>query len=142
MADYRYCVSLRVSHPTIDPKEVTQALGIEPFRSWRVGEPRVSPKGNPLEGVSNESFWACHLHEEKRLYSKDQYLEDFLANLNQRLKPHAKYFEYLVKSGGYIEYFVGWFDGDNVGATLEPSLLKSTADLNIAIGLDIYAGDE
>lgn len=142
MADYRLCVSLRVSHPTIDPDEVTEVLGTEPFRKWKVGEPRTSPKGTPLEGVTKESFWACHLHDEKRLNSKDQYLEDYLAKLNKRLYPHAKYFESLVNSGGYIEYFIGWFDGDNVGATFEPTLLKSTADLSIAIGLDIYAGDD
>ena len=142
MSSYEYCVSLRVTHPDIDPNKITKALGIKPFRSWRAGEPRVSPKGTPLEGVSKESFWAAHTHKEKRLLSENIYLEDYISQFNKRLQPYASFFEELVNSGGYIEYFVGWFSENNVGATFEPSLMKETSALNIAIGLDVYVSEE
>ena len=142
MADYRFCVSLRVTHPSLDPDEVTRTLGIEPFRQWMVGEPRLNHEGKPLEGVSRETFWAANLHDKHRLCSKNVYLEDFLKETNQKLKPHTEYFSGLVKSGGYVEYFIGWFGEYCIGATLDPELMNSTSSLSIAIGLDIYVGEE
>ena len=142
MSDYRFCVSLRISHPEIDPDEITRELGIEPFRKWKVGEARVSPSGEKIEGESVESFWAAKLHEEKRLLSTDIYLEDFISKLNEQFKDKSRYFSTLVESGGYIEYFVGWFGGGMFGATLDPTLLASTGKLSISIGLDIYGGED
>ncbi len=107
-----------------------------------VGENRTTPKGQVLDSINKESFWWVALHEDKYLFSKDIYLEDFLASQNQRLLNSAPYFGKLVSEGGYVEYFVGWFANGQLGATFEPSLLKSTAELNISIGLDIYADDE
>ncbi len=53
---------------------------------------------------------------------------------------HKDYFSKLVTTGGYIEYFVGWFEGDhNLMATLSPELLRSTGELHIAIGIDAYS---
>ena len=142
MSDYRFCVSLHVSHPTLDLGELTQILGLKPSRVWKSGEPRVTPKGTPLEGVYKYNSWSAPLHEQKRIFSTDIYLEDYLEKLNQQLTPHKIKFGEIVNSGGYIEYFVGWFSEGNIGATLNPKLLKSTAELNISIRLDIYAYEE
>jgi len=142
MADYEFCVSLRINHPNIDPAEVTKKLKLEPFITRKVNEPRVTPKGDPLEGLNEESFWAAKLHDSKRISSAEICLEDYLLELNEQLNPHAAYFKELVSSGGYIEYFVGWFGGSMIGATLEPELLLSTGALNISIGLDIYGGED
>ena len=142
MSDYRFCVSLHVSHPTLDLEELTQILGLKPSKVWKLGEPRVTPKGTPLEGVYKYNLWSAPLHEQKRILSTEIYLEDYLEKLNQQFSPHKKRLGEIVNSGGYIEYFIGWFSEGNIGATLNPALLKSTAELNISIGLDIYAYEE
>jgi hypothetical protein len=107
-----------------------------------VGEKRTTPKGNVLAGINKESFWLAALHDGENLFSKDICLEDFVARQNLRLSKHSKYFARLVSEGGHVEYFVGWFANGQLGATFEPSLLKSTSDLSISIGLDIYADGE
>jgi hypothetical protein len=142
MTDYRFCISLRITHPSIDPAEISNALGFEAFRSWKVGQNRTAPNGKPLEGKSKESFWAGKLHEQKRLYSNETCIEDYISLQNKKLMSHSLYFKNLVDTGGYVEYFVGWFSADNVGLTLEPKLMKETASLNIAIGLDVYVSEE
>ena len=69
-------------------------------------------------------------------------LEDYLESLNRKLTRHKDYIAELVTSGGHIEYFVGWFGKSNVMATLSPRLMAETANLGIAIGLDIYLDDQ
>jgi Domain of unknown function (DUF4279) len=54
---YRYAISLRVTHPSLDPAEITSALQLTPSRTWRAGEPRTTPKGTPLQGVYSNTFW-------------------------------------------------------------------------------------
>ena len=140
MPDYQFCVSLSITHPTVNPNEITGILDIKPSKIQTVGEPRISYKGESLEGLNKESFWRADLHQEKRLHSNDIYLEDFLAKQNEKIKIHKEYLNSLVESGGYIEYFIGWFSEGtiNMSATFTPDLLQSTADLNISIGLDVY----
>jgi len=142
MSDYRFCVSLRITHPNMDPEVITKKLQIDPFRIWKYGEQRISPKGSLLEGVNKESFWAAKMHSEKRLLSTDIYIEEYLVKLNKKLSPFSQYFSDIVKSGGYVEYFIGWFSADNVGVTFDTALMNQTADLNISIGIDAYICEE
>ena len=57
MQCYSYSVTLRIWHPSIDPEEITRALGIEPKRAFKVGTRRETPKGNLLDGTHRESYW-------------------------------------------------------------------------------------
>lgn len=141
MSELEYCVTLCISHPSIEPDEITQSLGIQPYKTRKVGEPFVSSAGKISDKKSKDTYWRAALHEDEHLYSNNISLEDFLINQNMELKKYTKYFEGLVKSGGYVEYFVGLFsdDGLNASITLNPDLLKKTGELNISIGLDIYA---
>ncbi len=96
MPDYQFCVSLSITHPTVNPNEITGILDIQPSKIQMVGEPRISYKGELLEGLNKESFWLADLHQEKRLHSNDIYMEDFLASQNEKLKIHKGYFNSLV----------------------------------------------
>ena len=140
MSDYTYCVSLSITHPSVTPDEITAALKIEPSSCHIKGEQRLTPKGKPLEGENQENFWRFTPHEGDRLSASDIYLEDYLISLNNEYAVHRDYFSKLVTTGGYIEYFIGWFEGDhNLMATLSPELLRSTGELSIAIGIDAYS---
>ena len=144
MPDYNFCVSLSVTHPTIDPAEISEKLGLSPAVERKVGDPRISRKGKLLGGDNKESFWRVNLHEEERLNSNEIYLEDFLSKKNEGLIIYKDYFKSLVDTGGYIEYFIGWFSvgSINMNITLEPKLLASTAELYISIGVAAYPNDD
>jgi hypothetical protein len=47
-------LSLRIRHPSIDPAEISRALGIEPEHSFRAGHPRA---GADPARVHAESYW-------------------------------------------------------------------------------------
>ncbi len=138
MYPYRYSVSLRISHPTINPDTITVKLGIQPFRKWMAGEPRLTPKGQTLKGINKGTYWVAELHKEKSLLSRKMALEDFLAEQLARFKPMRKYFGHIRKTGGRIEFFVGLFCDKNMGAEFPSSLLETTGKLGIDLSLDIY----
>ena len=58
---YHFRISLRVRHPYIAPEEITEALGIDPKRSWKAGEPRSTPKGTALAGSNRDTYWTAEV---------------------------------------------------------------------------------
>jgi hypothetical protein len=140
MSDYTFCVSLSITHPSITPDEITAALNITPSDSFKLGDQRIGPKGKVLPGKNKRNFWRVTPHSDRRLSAKDILLEDYLLSLNNEYVNHKEYFSKLVATGGYIEYFIGWFNGEyNLMATLPPELLRATGELHIAIGIDAYS---
>jgi len=54
-------LSLRIKHPSIDPAEISNELGIEPEHSFRAGQPRHSKSGLGVAAVHTESYWLARL---------------------------------------------------------------------------------
>lgn len=139
MNPYRYSISLRVRHPSMNLDAITSALNLEPFRSWRANERGSTPKGTPLSGVNRESYWAARVAEGD---SKSANLPDVIRRLVIELAPHKHLFETLRREGGSIQLFVGWFfDGDS-GDVFDFDLLSKMADLKIDLSLDVYPSDK
>ena len=136
---YRYCVTLRISHPQIDPCEISKQLGVESSSSWRSGDPIVGKNGEIREGKRKENFWRYQPHKEHKLLSSDQYLEDYLEMFTKKLIMHKEYFSEIVRGGGKINYFIGLFSENSIGNDFSASLLKQLGELNIDLQLDIYA---
>lgn len=142
MEPYRYCVSLRITHPEIDPDEISQVLGLEAVATWKAGDPRATPKGQALDGIRKESFWRHHPHGDSKISSEAQCLEDYLENLTSMLSSHKDFFAHIFETGGHIEYFIGLFSENSIGSILRASLLRKIVALNIDLSFDIYAYPE
>lgn len=142
MEPYRYCISLRISHPSIDPEEISSFLGLDPILKWKVGDKRVSPTGRTLSGLRSESFWVYEPHGDSKISSNTQYIEDYLIILTTQLSQHKAFLTYIAESGGSIEYFIGIFSEYSIGSTFSAKLLKQISDLNIDLSFDIYAYPE
>jgi hypothetical protein len=50
-------LSLRIRHPSMDPRQIARQLGVEAEHSFRAGDPRSSSSRNPLTAVHSESYW-------------------------------------------------------------------------------------
>src|SRR6201996_8974462 len=50
-----YQLSLHVRHPSVDPAEISQELGLEATESFRAGEPRQSRSGLAATAVHGET---------------------------------------------------------------------------------------
>jgi len=84
---YQFKICLRFRHPTADPADITLTLGINPSRSWRVGEPRCTPKGNPLEGTWPDTYWTAILTEGQW---PQEGLADTLGGLLDQIAAHKR----------------------------------------------------
>src|SRR5215472_14784523 len=135
---YQYKIHLRFRHTTADPSDITLALAINPSRSWRAGEPRRTPKGNPLGGRWADSYWTAILAEGQW---PQQRLVDAIGSLLDRLAAHKDFFHQIRSQGGKVELFVGWFFNGQSGGDFTHDLLARMADLNIDLALDIYPPD-
>jgi len=135
MNPYRYKISLRLRHPSLDPAEITSALQRSPFRSWRAGEPRTTPRGTPLEGRNRETYWTAKVVEGGW---PDKGLAVAMRELLDQLVPHRDFFDRIRSDGGKVELFVGWFFDGQSGGTFDCDLMARMADLNIDLSLDVY----
>lgn len=63
MGDYRYRLSFRAWHPTADLAAIAARLGLVATHAWKMGEPRVGPRGRDLGGIRPESYCAIKMGE-------------------------------------------------------------------------------
>ena len=134
MHPFGYSVSLRVRHPSMDPRQISKALDLKPESSQKAGEPKRTPAGRLLTGVYAHSYWCSVIPHPKRLQ-----LSPFLESLLVRLAPQRHFLARISQGGGSAELFVGWYSGSNSGEELSWKLLKRLGELYLSLSLDVYA---
>jgi hypothetical protein len=137
MNPFKYAVSLRIRHPTMDPDEITRRLFLRPFASWKAGDPRKAIDGTVLEGLRESSYWTYRARP-----GSEMELSAFLLEFTSALEAHRAFLADIRATGGVVEYFIGWFSGWNSADTLTFQLLDLLAKLQIDLALDIYCDDE
>lgn len=135
MSNYRYSFSLRPRHPSIAPQGMTDALDLQPSRSWRAGEPRSTPQGTPLSGVNSHIYWTTNLGKggwpPTSLPTAIGVALDVLFN-------RRAFLHQVRAEDGQAEFFIGWFFESQSGDTLPYNLLARAADLGIDLSFDVY----
>lgn len=135
MNEFKFDMSFRVRHPTMDAKKICVELGLTAKYCWTVGEQRRTPKGDFLEGSYPETY--CTFILEKEAQTE---LADLIKSSNQMLRPHKNFLQSIYSSGGRLEYFIGWYSDGNSGEEFDADLLAEMADLKIGLTLDFYGG--
>jgi hypothetical protein len=136
MNPFRYKITLRLRHPTMDPRDITKALEMQPQFEWTAGNKRSTPKGEPLKGVNAFTYWCS-----EGSVGEGFDLPESLSSQLFVLEAHKSFLTDFVSTGGTVEYYIAWFaDGLNTGATLDWQLLKRLSVLQIDLALDVYGG--
>lgn len=135
---YRFKISLRLVHPSVDLSPCSKEFGLEPSRQWIAGEPRTTPRGNPLGGLRCESYWTAPLN-----ISSSNRLVGALADIAQWLEAHETFMVNHAGSGGTAELFIGFFlERSSTGFSLDPELLAKYSRLGVALDFDMYGPDD
>ena len=130
-------ISLSVTHPDMDPVEISKALDLAPVRATRAGAPRTTPKGTPLPGMYDFSCWTHQFDVEGA-----SELGVVLESLVERLQGHRQFFHRVVQDGGTVELFCGVFAAGNWDEILSHSLMGALAALRVDLRLDVYPKDD
>jgi len=136
MADARFKISLRLRHPSMDPREMSKAIGMDAKFQWRAGDRRMTPAGTLLEGHREHSYCCLNFPEDQQ-----KSLSHVLGKHVSSLRKFKQFLDEFHASGGSAEFFIGWFVDRNSGDILDWSLLRELADLHISLSFDIYGGE-
>lgn len=146
MNPYKYKISLRLRHPSLNLAKISaELLKLAPTlkigRISNFGEKRTTPAGKPLDGNYKASI-AGFVFAEHTYGSKDKTLEDTVSEILDEFKPSKSLLNSFFKEDGRAELFVGLFIDENSGITLPPSLTEKLTDFKIELQLDIYPPDK
>jgi hypothetical protein len=153
-----YTAFLRIRHPSIDPAEITRVLRLNPAHAWAAGSPRAT--GAAERGRHSESYWFAPLGESiwpgagdglaappraggpAQFASQPLPLEAFLLAQIRLLTAHRGLFARIGTEGGSCELTVTLNARDRCSVELPTTLLRSLADLGIAVTLDVGPGGQ
>lgn len=134
-----FTVSLRIRHPTIDPAEITQTLGIEPQHSWKAGEGRRAAQGQRLEGNYRESYWIGEFRELDAGLRGVVATEAVLLQAVVLLRRSQPFLTRLQSEGATVELFVEVVGSTEFTLGLSPQLLSLLSKAGLAVVLNVHA---
>jgi hypothetical protein len=132
----RYDISFRVRHPTADLSVLAHCLELELGRLCKVGEPRCTPTGQPLDGRWERSW--CYFKAEPNAGAS---LSETMRRTVATIDKHKGLLRDLAATGGTFSFFVGWFIECDTGETFEWQLLRDMAELKISFDLCVYGNE-
>ena len=130
----RVNIGLFIVHPTLDPREISGALGLEPTHSHRVGGERVTASGRPLSGIYNDTRWR---HSNRHLLT-DQWFCDQIADYVRPLKAHKPFFDDLVRTGGSASIIVQFLGDGYHGDRLPLETMTTMVDLGLSLEIEVF----
>ena len=150
MSPHDFSIALRVRHPSIDPAEVTDRLGIDPQHAWRAGESRHADGDAAGSAVHRETYWVGLLPA-PRLFGPapwDQRVEESLRQavaLPQaslyftllKMKRSASFWREFADQGGTVECLLQVHKADRFQLDLSQALLLALVDLRITLSIEV-----
>jgi hypothetical protein len=137
--DRRFDVELLIVHPTIDPSEITMALGLEPKFSHRVGDPKMAPTRTPIvEGNYPDTQWR---HSARYTVSHQWFagrIAGRIESLVAHLLPHKAFLSCLLQTGGKLTLIVQFLGDGYFGDEMPQSILAKIADLGLSLGIECF----
>ena len=137
-----FTVSLRVRHPSIDPGEITRALGLEPQHGWKAGDARRTAQGQRLEGAYHETYWTGEFSEHTMGLLGVMTTEAVLLQVAVQLRRSQQFLSRLQKEGATIELFVEVFGGNEFTFSLSPQLLSMLARCGVSVALQVHGDSQ
>ncbi|MET4065535.1 hypothetical protein ABID58_000309 [Bradyrhizobium sp. S3.2.6] len=131
----RIDIELFIVHPTLEPTDISTALGLDAHFGHRVGEPRKTPKGTLLQGNYHDTRWRhCF-----RCSLVDQWYAAEVTRFVDRLEPHKTFFADLKSTGGTAQVIIQFFGDGYLGDELPVATLAKLVDLELALAIECFA---
>jgi hypothetical protein len=153
-------LSLRVRHPSLDPRELSREFGIEPVHCFRAGDPRPSRSSLAPGSVYAESYWLGALNpanpSAEGFLAAEPLLEMTTAHVwataastlgwalsliaRQLFTAHAEALRRIRHEGGQITLLVSLAPGEVSGFSLSPEVARVLSELGITVEFE-FAND-
>jgi len=130
----RFDVELFIVHPTVEPAQITAALGLEPQNVHKVGERRKTPAGTQLAGVYRDTRWRFSIRYEVQ----DQCFAEKVTELVDRLMPYREYLHQLSSTGGRASIIVQFLGDGYFGDEIPRATLVKLVDLELDFAIECF----
>jgi hypothetical protein len=138
MNSYDFEVSLRIKHPYKDADEICNKLKMKPQYKWSIGELR-NLDGKVINIINENTYCSFEFKRSRNMKS----LNNFLKQCNIKISKYKELFDEIIKTGGSLEYFIGWYSNKkNSGELFDLELLSKLAELKIELSIDFYERDD
>jgi hypothetical protein len=131
----RFDVELFIVHPTLDPADISKALGMEAHFAHRVGDRRKTPKGALLPGNYPDSRWRHSI----RCRVTDQWYAAELTRLVDTLEPHKTFFTSLKSAGGRGSVIIQFLGDGYLADEIPHAPLVKLVALKLALAIECFA---
>jgi hypothetical protein len=131
----RFDIELLIVHPTMDPAEISTALGLDAEFAHRVGEPRKTPKGTRLSGTYQDTRWRYSRRHE----TQGQWFAGKIAELIDCIEPHKAFLKELRSTGGKACLILQLLGDGYFGDELPHAVLARLIDLELDFGIECFA---
>jgi hypothetical protein len=131
----RFDVELFITHPTLRPIDIEQALALSASHSHCVGDPRVTPTGKSLSGKYPDTRWRHSIHHTTTAQSFMAEVDALVA----RLQPHEAFLMSVRETGGSATLIIQFLGDGYFGDELPVSTLSDLAKLGVGLGIEVFA---
>ncbi len=133
-ASKRFDVELFIVHPTLDPLEISMALGLDAKFAHRVGEQRKTPNGTLLSGTYQDTRWRYSRRHE----TPDQWFVGKIAELIDCIEPHKAFLKELRSTGGKTCLILQFLGDGYFGDEIPQAILARLIDLEVGFGIECF----
>jgi hypothetical protein len=130
----RFEVQLFIVHPTLDPDEITAALGLEPKNVHKTGEYQVFASGVRSKLANRDARWRYSVRYEV----EDQWFAAKVTDLVDRLMPHGEFFRKLRSSGGTASIIVQFLGDGYFGDEIARGTLAKILELDLDFAIECF----
>jgi hypothetical protein len=151
-------LSLRIRHPSLDPKELSREFSIEAAHCFRAGDPRPSRSG--ITSVHPESYWLGALNtanwpaedvtspgvlrllaaQERTGVGAMRSLGWALSLSTRFFTAHARTLRRILAEGGQVSLLITAPAGEVSGFSLAPAVSRVFSELGITLEFE-FTGD-
>lgn len=122
-----------ISHPIMDPQEITDCLGVKPDVSQKYGEVITTSEGEKLSGEYKFTKWSVR----ESALSSDALLER-LSTLLDFLSVNEDFMISLYNKGGCCSVYFNLANCQSMGFIVPEELIEKMAKMKISFGVEVF----
>lgn len=127
-------LELFIAHPSLDPADISRALGMVGHFSHRVGDRRITPMGTALAGVHLDTRWRYSV----RHTVTQQWFASQLADFVARLEPHKQFLASLRETGGSTTLIIQFLGDGYLADNIPLATLAKLDGLGLSLGIECF----
>ena len=130
----RFDVELFIVHPSLDPADISRALGMKGHSSRRAGDQRKTPKGTLLSGVYPDTRWRHSI----RHTVTEQWFASEVEGFVGRLEPHKEFLASVSETGGSATLIIQFLGDGYLADNVPPTTLAKLGELGLSLGIECF----